>query len=133
MMGKEAGALAPALFVATFRVLLAYSCHAYQSSSVYRPLDRKAPSSQFAAAWNYPYPAQQVGLVPRVIDDRKGELPETVYGGQLLLDTDRSIGQRYGVQVFPTLIPTDERWLISATCAGEGERDRVTTKLGLMA
>lgn len=77
--------------------------------------------------------AAQNGLDLRVIDYRKGELPETVYGGQLLLDKGGSIGKCYGVRMFPTLILTDERGLIGATCAGESERDRVAAELGLTA
>lgn len=77
--------------------------------------------------------ASQNGLDLRVIDFRRGELPETVYGDQLLLDKDGSVGKRYRVSVFPTLVLTDEHGLIGGALAGVSERDKVAAGLGLTA
>lgn len=70
----------------------------------------------------------------RVIDFRRGELPEAVYGGQLLLDHKREIGRRYRVVSFPTLVITDEQGIIGGAIAG-GTMDRadVSARLGLQS
>ena len=59
------------------------------------------------------------GLDLRVVDARRGEVPEQVYGGSLLLDRDGSLRRAYGVNVFPTLLVTGpdgevERVLVGA-------------------
>ncbi|UBV44734.1 hypothetical protein LAJ19_16385 (plasmid) [Deinococcus taeanensis] len=70
----------------------------------------------------------------RVIDFRRGELPEAVYGGQLLLDQTREIGRRYRVFSFPTLVITDEHGVIEGAIAGGAvDRADVSARLGLQA
>ncbi|CAM3508120.1 hypothetical protein DEFR109230_00220 [Deinococcus frigens] len=47
--------------------------------------------------------ASASGLDLRVIDARRGELPEHGYGEQLLLDAGGKIGRAYSVRSFPHL------------------------------
>ncbi|WP_157451124.1 TlpA family protein disulfide reductase [Deinococcus puniceus] len=61
----------------------------------------------------------------RVIDARRGDLPEHGYGDQLILDADGRIRKGYGVYAFPTLIVTDPLGRIHAALVG-GDIDEHT-------
>ena len=57
----------------------------------------------------------------RVIDARKGQLPEDIYGGQLLLDQDGTLRRTYKVSMFPTLILLSESGRVEAVLIGQSD------------
>jgi len=72
------------------------------------------------------------GLDLRVVDARRGEGPEDVYGGSLLLDRDGALRRAYGVQVFPTLLVTDTGGRIERVIVGgEADEGAIQRELGL--
>ncbi|MFK7603096.1 TlpA family protein disulfide reductase [Deinococcus sp. SM5_A1] len=72
------------------------------------------------------------GLGLRVIDARRGELPEHGYGEQLLLDTGGRIGRAYRVRVFPTLVLTNPAGEVERVMVGgSSEEGAIRAGLGL--
>ncbi len=78
--------------------------------------------------------AHVCGLDLRVIDARRGELPEHGYGEQLMLDRGRRIGRAYGVRVFPTLVLTGPSGRVErVVVGGSPEEGAIRAGLGLDA
>ncbi|CAM4100556.1 TlpA family protein disulfide reductase [Deinococcus marmoris] len=76
--------------------------------------------------------ASASGLDLRVIDARRGELPEHGYGEQLLLDTGGRIGRAYRVRVFPTLVLTNPAGEVERVMVGgSSEEEAIRVRLGL--
>ncbi|MDV6374482.1 TlpA family protein disulfide reductase [Deinococcus arenicola] len=76
--------------------------------------------------------ASASGLDLRVIDARRGDLPEHGYGEQLLLDTGGKIGRAYRVGVFPTLILTNPAGGVERVMVGgSSEEGAIRAGLGL--
>ncbi|GGM07881.1 TlpA family protein disulfide reductase [Deinococcus aerophilus] len=74
------------------------------------------------------------GLDLRVIDARRGELPEHGYGEQLVLDHGGRIGRAYRVGVFPTLVLTGPAGVIErVVVGGSPEEGAIRAGLGLDA
>lgn len=75
--------------------------------------------------------ASASGLDLRMIDARRGELPEDGYGEQLLLDQDGEIRRAYRVHVFPTLILTGPAGGVERVMVGDSEEGAIRAGLGL--
>lgn len=76
--------------------------------------------------------AASSGLDLRVVDARRGEVPEQVYGGSLLLDRDGSLRRAYGVQVFPTLLVTGPGGQVERVLVGtDADEGQIRSGLGL--
>ncbi|WP_104990178.1 thioredoxin family protein [Deinococcus sp. NW-56] len=72
------------------------------------------------------------GLDLRVVDARRGEVPEQVYGGSLLLDREGSMRRAYGVRVFPTLLVTGPGGQVERVLVGaDANEEQVRAGLGL--
>ncbi|MPY65227.1 hypothetical protein F8S09_00770 [Deinococcus sp. SDU3-2] len=68
----------------------------------------------------------------RVVDARRGEVPEQVYGGSLLLDRDGTLRRAYGVNVFPTLLVTGPGGQVERVLVGaEADEAQIRAGLGL--
>lgn len=74
--------------------------------------------------------ASASGLSLRVVDARRGALPEHGYGDGLLLDKTGELRRAYRVNVFPTLILTDEHGRVERVIVG-GEADEGAIRAGL--
>lgn len=76
--------------------------------------------------------AASAGLDLRVVDARRGELPEHGYGDGLLLDRDGSLRRSYGVRVFPTLLVTGPGGQVERVLVGaEADERQIRAGLGL--
>ncbi|WP_162485432.1 TlpA family protein disulfide reductase [Deinococcus deserti] len=72
------------------------------------------------------------GVDLRVIDARRGDLPEHAYGDQLLLDSRGELWKQYRVRAFPTLVLTSAAGDVESTLVGNPENEaQVRSQLGL--
>lgn len=66
-----------------------------------------------------------------IIDADSGDLPEDIYGGQLILDKDGGIRKAYGVRAFPTLICTGAGGVVESFVVGASSREKIAKRLNL--
>ncbi|MFD1730863.1 TlpA family protein disulfide reductase [Deinococcus malanensis] len=76
--------------------------------------------------------AATAGVDLRVIDARRGTLPDHAYGEQLVLDRGAELRRQYRVRVFPTLVLTSVAGKIEGALVG-GPKDeaQISARLGL--
>lgn len=67
----------------------------------------------------------------RVIDASNNSLPDSVYGGQLILDRDGSIRKKYKVVIFPTLVMVKHSGEVCSVSVGESDKEKVSSALKL--
>lgn len=71
------------------------------------------------------------GLDLRVIDARRGAVPEQGYGGALRLDRDGRLRRAYRVRMFPTLVLMAPGGRVDAVHLGGGTAAQIQAALGL--